>query len=90
MPKIDKKKYFQIWGDVQSQNTLLKSLLLLIVIINSSLFITVMNLVNIKPLLLSTNHTNQTTIINTKIPSKDFIKNEVKNRIEKFYLKYFL
>ncbi len=81
-----KQKYFQIWGDTQSQNSFLKGLLLLTIISNISLLITVINLAEKKPLLLSANNSYQTTLISTKTIPEDFIKNEVKNRIKKFLI----
>lgn len=44
------KKYFEIWGDIQSQNSFSKGLLLLTIISNISLLITVINLADKKTL----------------------------------------
>ena len=48
-----KRKYFEIWGDTQSQNTFLKGLLILTIIINITLLVTVISLASKKSLPIS-------------------------------------
>ncbi len=78
------KKYFEIWGDTQSQNTFLKGLLILTIIINITLLVTVINLASKKPLLISKEKSGYSLLTKTKPISKDFIKSEVINSITKF------
>lgn len=79
-----KRKYFEIWGDTQSQNIFLKGLLVLTIIINISLLVTVINLASKKPLLISKEINGHSLLANTKPVSKEFIKSELVNSITRF------
>ena len=84
MLKSIHKKYFEVWGDEQSQNSILKGLLAFGTLINITLIITLIILATQKPFLISMEK-NKTNILKPSqaIPS-EFIRQEIKRSLSRF------
>ena len=84
MVKHIHRKYFEIWGEEKSQNSILKGVLLFSIVINIVLTISITILSSKKPFIVSIkNHKTRTLEITKNIPKK-FIEKEVKNTIANF------
>lgn len=78
------RKYFEVWGDEQSQNSILKGLLTLLTLVLISLIITITILSVKKPFLISIDGSKTKFINSTQKIPKNFIKEEIKQVITKF------
>ena len=79
-----KRKYFEIWGDEQSQNSILKGLLVFFITINVTLVITITVLATQKPSLISMGNYKTNILIPSQIMPKEFIQQEIKHSLSHF------
>ena len=78
------RKYFEVWGDEQSQNSILKGLLAFATTINITLIITTAILATKKPFLISIEN-NKTNVLNpSQAMPNELIQKEIKRSLSRF------
>ena len=78
------RKYFEVWGDEQSQNSILKGLLAFMIVTNIALTVSIVILSQNKPLLISQDRVQTKLIDTTTSLPRDFIEKEIKQSLSRF------
>ena len=84
MKSVIPRKYFEVWADEQSQNSILKGLLALFTLSNIALIISLTVVANKKPYLISINDAKTNLIASSKAIPKSLITEETKRAITRF------